>query len=197
MVIRMDAFEQIVGEILWKEGFWVHPSFKVELTKAEKKKIGRHSAPRWELDIVAYKAKENSLYVVECKSYLDSQGVAAAGFDGSNKKAADRYKLFNESTLRRIVVHRLCKQLTESGACRKNPSVKLALACGKIKSDIDRIKLHAHFKKKKWELWDEEWLKDRIRNMANQSYENQIASVVAKLILREHKNDYLSPMKDE
>jgi hypothetical protein len=29
----MDAFEQVVSEILWMSGFWVRTSVKVELTK--------------------------------------------------------------------------------------------------------------------------------------------------------------------
>jgi len=49
----LDAFEQLVSEILWMEGYWVRTSVKVELTKEEKHLIGRHSSPRWEIDIVA------------------------------------------------------------------------------------------------------------------------------------------------
>lgn len=89
----MDAFEQLVSEILWMEGYWVRTSVKVELTKEEKRQIGRPS-PRWELDIVAYSGRDNSLRVVECKSYLDSRGVALRAFDGSDAKNAERYKLF-------------------------------------------------------------------------------------------------------
>jgi hypothetical protein len=40
----MDAFEQLVSEILWMEGYWARTSVKVELTKEEKREIGRHSA---------------------------------------------------------------------------------------------------------------------------------------------------------
>jgi hypothetical protein len=36
----MDAFEQVVSEILWTSGFWVRASVKVELTKEEKRLIG-------------------------------------------------------------------------------------------------------------------------------------------------------------
>ena len=78
----MDAFEQLVSEILWMEGYWVRTSVKVELTKEEKRLIGLPSSPRWELDIVAYNGRDNLLRVVECKSYLDSVGVRAAAFDG-------------------------------------------------------------------------------------------------------------------
>jgi hypothetical protein len=39
----VDAFEQLVSEILWMSGFWVRTSVKVELTKEEKRLIGRKS----------------------------------------------------------------------------------------------------------------------------------------------------------
>ena len=32
----MDAFEQVVSEILWMDGYWVRTSVKVDLTKEEK-----------------------------------------------------------------------------------------------------------------------------------------------------------------
>jgi hypothetical protein len=51
----MDSFEQVVAEILWREGYWVRTSVKVELTKEEKREIDLPSSPRWELDVVAYK----------------------------------------------------------------------------------------------------------------------------------------------
>jgi hypothetical protein len=37
----MDAFEQLVSEILWREGYRVRTSVKVELTKEEEREIGR------------------------------------------------------------------------------------------------------------------------------------------------------------
>ena len=59
----MDSFEQVVSEILWMDGYWVRTSVKVDLTKEEKVQIGRPSSPRWELDIVAYSGRNNSLRV--------------------------------------------------------------------------------------------------------------------------------------
>src|SRR5579863_3029955 len=120
----LDAFEQLVSEILWMEGYWVRTSVKIELTKEEKRMIGRHSSPRWELDIVAYRGGDNLLRVVECKSYIDSVGVRASAFDGSSPENAKRYKLFNEPELRRVVFSRMCLQFSESGACRKEPRVR-------------------------------------------------------------------------
>jgi len=68
----MDSFEQVVATILGRNGYWVRTSVKVALTPDEKREIGRPSAPRWELDVVAYSGSRNELLVVECKSYLDS-----------------------------------------------------------------------------------------------------------------------------
>lgn len=180
----MDAFEQLVSEILWMEGYWVRTSVKVELTKEEKRKIGRPSSPRWELDIVAYNGRDNLLKIVECKSYLDSRGVALRAFDGSDEKSAKKFKLFANDQLRTVVFERLRLQFAESGACRPNAEIKLCLACGRIATDTDREGLRKHFNEKGWELWDERWLKERLKRMSDQGYENQVSAVVAKLLLR-------------
>ena len=185
----MDAFEQVVAEILWMEGYWVRTSVKVELTKGEKRTIGRPSSPRWELDIVAYSGRDNLLRVVECKSYLDSRGVALRAFDGNDKRFAERFKLFGDDQLRKVVFARLCQQFAASGACQPAPVVKLCLACGRISSDADRQGLHTHFAEKGWELWDERWLRDRLRIMSEHGYENQVSAVVAKLLLRGKVDD--------
>jgi hypothetical protein len=180
----MDAFEQLVSEILWMEGYWVRTSVKVELTKDEKRQIGRPSSPRWELDIVAYSGRDNLLNIVECKSYLDSRGVALRALDGSDEKSAERFKLFADDQLRNVVFERLRLQFAESGACRPNAEIKFCLACGRIASDTDRAGLHKHFEEKGWELWDEPWLRERLQRMSDRGYENQVSAVVAKLLLR-------------
>jgi len=180
----MDAFEQVVSEILWNLGYWVRTSFKVELTPEEKRAIGRPSSPRWEIDVVAYSARDNTLRLVECKSYLDSPGVKATCFDGTDVKGASLYKLFNEKGLREAVFHRVATQLYDKGACAENPKVILCLACGKIASDIHRKQLHAHFARFGWELWDERWIQRHLADLAKGRYENQVSSVVAKLLLR-------------
>lgn len=179
----MDSFEQVVSEILWMQGYWVRTSVKVKLTPEEKKKIGRHSSPRWELDIVAYKAAQNIVRVVECKSYIDSTGVRASGFEGGREDHQSRYKLFNDATLREVVLNRLRTQLAECGACRPNAKVILCLAAGKLRQP-DRAWLHEHFKANGWDLWDEPWLRQQLKLMSEQGYENQISAVVAKLLLR-------------
>jgi hypothetical protein len=180
----MDAFEQVVSEILWMDGFWVRTSVKVDLSKEEKVRIGRPSSPRWELDIVGYSGRDNTLRVVECKSYLDSRGVALRAFDGSDAKFAKRFKLFSDDNLRSVIFERLRRQLAECGACAPDAMVKLCLACGRIATNADREGLHKHFVEKDWELWDEKWLRDKLQLMSERGYENQVSAVVAKLLLR-------------
>lgn len=179
----MDSFEQLVSEILWMDGYWVQTSVKVELTKEEKRAIGRPSSPRWELDIVAYSGRENLLRVVECKSLLDSSGVRATAFDGSDPKRANRYKLFNDRVLREVVLNRLGIQLAECGACRPDPRIRLSLACGRV-YESGRTKLRAHFAANDWDLWDEPWLREKLNRMAQLGYENQVSAVVSKLLLK-------------
>jgi hypothetical protein len=79
---------------------------------------------------------------------------------------------------------RLALQFTESGACAEEPTVRLALACGRIRNDVDRIAIRAHFEARGSELWDEPWLRKHLQRMAEQGYENQVSAVVAKLLLR-------------
>ncbi len=124
----MDAFERLVAEVLWREGYWVRTSVKVELTKEEKRSIGRPSSPRWELDVVAYSARDNRLKIVECKSYLNSPGVTLAPFQNPKHRYAGRYKLFNDEHLRGVVFGRLRKQLSEKGICARNTKMQLCLA---------------------------------------------------------------------
>jgi hypothetical protein len=179
----MDAFENVVGEILWGLGYWVQRSLKVELTRDDKIAIGRPSSPRWELDLVAYSGRRNELRVVECKSYLDSFGVEFRAFDKKDA-LANRFKLFDDATLRGVVLERLRRQLFESGLVGENPSIRLVLACGKIVREKDRQLLREHFEQNDWELWDEKWLKDGLRAMSQRGYENSTVAVVAKLLLK-------------
>lgn len=181
----MDAFETVVASILQRQGYWTLTSVKVELTKAEKVKIGRHSSPRWELDIVAYRGKGNEVRVIECKSFLDSSGVECGAFDGSNKEAEKRYKLFSESTLRRVVFQRLKQQLVSGGFCAVNPTIRLCLAAGKVRGDESW--LQSHFEKKGWLLFGPEYIRGELRKLRDSGYENNVAAVVTKMLLRDGK----------
>lgn len=180
----MDSFEILVATLLEREGYWTKTSFKVELTKAEKVKIGRPTTPRWELDVVAFKGGTNEILVVECKSFLDSSGVSYKHLTGNHPKGVNRYKLFNESKTWRVVKKRLITQLAATKSCSKNTKVTLCLAAGKIKSPEDRDKIQVLFDKKGWMLFDREWFKEKLSHYSKSAYENDIAAVVAKLLLK-------------
>jgi len=178
----VDAFESLVASIFRDKGYWVEESFKVALTKAEKVEIGRPSCPRWELDVVAYKARDNEVLAIECKSYLDSRGVSASAVMGESD--ASTYKLFREETLRNVVFRRLAAQLAEAGTTLPNPKVTLCLATGLVKSGKDRDALKAHFSSKEWKLFDEPWLRQSLKDLSDRSYQNSVASIVAKILCR-------------
>jgi hypothetical protein len=180
----MNSFESMVAMIFDREGYWVKPNFKVDLTKEEKRAIGRPSSPRWELDLVAYKASGNELLAIECKSYLDSPGVRASGFIGDNSTEKARYKLFNEDRLRQVVLNRLCLQLLDLGLVPSLPKVRLCLAAGKLASEADREAVNDHFESHDWLLFDDGWLRNRLLQISQSGYEDEIASIVAKLLLR-------------
>jgi len=181
----MDAFESILAELLEHDGYWVRKSVKVNLTKEEKVAIGRPSSPRWELDLVAYKGSTNELLVIECKSYLDSYGVRFSAFDGSSQRHAKRFKLFNDNLLREVVLNRLVLQLEASGFCASSPRVILCLAAGKVIRESDRNKIAEHFDRNGWVFWDDQWIRSRLKAVTKTSYEDSIAAMVSKLLLRE------------
>lgn len=180
----MDAFEAVVATILRHEGYWVWPSFKVELTKDEKARIENRTTPRPEIDILAYKGATNEILVVECKSFLNSTGVFAEEVikGPKNPQRPNRYKLFNNDTLREVVFERLATQLVSLKACRRNPHVRLALVAGHIRNNTDRENLIAHFRAKRWEFWDEHWLAARLHELQESDYEDEATAVVAKLM---------------
>ena len=175
----MDAFEQVVAEILWNKGYWVRTSVKVELTPEEKKLVGRPTAPRWELDVVGYRAFDNQLMVLECKSFLNSPGVSWDQVFGV--VPSTRYKLFREPVLRETVLNRLCKQFEGKGMCASNVSAQLGMAAGNVyRNEEDRFV--KSFDQEDWAFFGPKWLKQELEILAKGRYENQLSSVVAKLL---------------
>ncbi len=166
--------------LLARDGYWTFTNVKVCLTKAEKVQIDRASSPRWEIDVVAYSGNRNLLLAVECKSLLDSPGVV---FRNGAFERARRYKLFMNPKIRRVVLRRLRKQLVKSGACAPKCRVQLCLAAGHIASKSDREGMTTHFKKHGWLLFDDAWILDRLRRAAESGYENDMAHIVAKLLV--------------
>jgi len=177
----VDAFESLIAMLLRHKGYWVTPSFKVELTKEQKRAIGLPSSPRWELDLIAYQGATNQVLVVECKSFLDSPGVC---FRNGRFEPEKRYKLFSNELLRSVVFGNLSNQLQINGTCAASPTIRLCLAAGKIASRSDRDALTRHFETNNWELFDDTWIRDELKASAEKGYENDVAFVVSKLLLR-------------
>jgi hypothetical protein len=157
----MDAFESLIAMLLRRDGYWTIPSFKVELTKAEKRKIGRFSSPRWEIDLIAFRGASNEVLAIECKSFLDSRGVV---FRSGQFDPPKRYKLFSDSDLRTVVLRRLINQLIKTGACAKNTRVRLCRAVGKIATGTNQEAMRHLFRMKGWRLFDDSWICDQLMN---------------------------------
>lgn len=185
----MDSFEHVIASILERKGYWTRTAVKVDLTTEDKKAINRPSSPRWELDVVGYKGKDNHLLVLECKSFLDSSGVRTATFTDVNPKPKDeaRYKLFFGDKLREIVISRLKWQLANDGFCAPNPKITFGLAAGRVYGDEGA--LERFFKEKGWDLWTPRRIRDELSAFGDSKYENSIAAVVAKILLRKQIGD--------
>ena len=180
----MDAFEEIVAGLLWEEGYWTTIGYKVNLPKEKKALLGKPSLPRPELDVLAYQASENRIIWVECKSYLDSQGIKINALIGEDKINSQRYKVFTWPLYRETVTKSLIKQVVKMGLTKPAPTIEYCLASGKIATDDDREKLHLLFKKNGWLLLDEYWVKRGLEKLANKGYQNDVAIIVAKLFSR-------------
>lgn len=177
----MQAYELLVGSLLEREGFWVRQSFKVELTAEDKKRIGRPSSPRWEVDLIAYRPRDNLLRVIECKSYFDSRGVKADDLIGTDGEKS-RYKLFVDPILRETVLARLRQQLYDAKSLPAEPQIVLCLAAGRVATTKDRERLAAHFEEKGWLLLDGKWAQDGLTKLADGGYDNSVATVTAKVL---------------
>lgn len=177
----MDAFESLISMLLRHEGYWTTPNFKVDLTAEEKRKIGRPSSPRWELDLIAYKGATNEVLMVECKSFLDSPGVL---FRNGEFAPPKRYKLFTDDNLLEVVQSRLRAQLVKSGRCAAAPTVTLSLAIGKMARQTDVTGLQTRFNACGWKLFDPDWVREHLLTASKAGYENDVAFIVSKLLLR-------------
>lgn len=180
----MDAFESIVAKILNHQGFWTKLSYKINLTKEDKRKIGLPSMPRPEIDILGFDAGENCLYWVECKSYLDSRGVTLKALAGKDDVLSSRYRIFTNHEYRAFVETVLLRQAEIQGICGTKPTLKYCLATGKIATNTDREGIKSLFISKGWILYDEYWVKEGLDHFANRDYENDEAVITAKIYSR-------------
>jgi len=182
----MNAFENIIAQFLESEGYWVKQDVKIEkVTKEDKKDLKLPSMPRPEIDIVALNMKKNELLLVEVKSYLDSPGVWYEAVAGKDKEYYNnRYRLFNNPKYRKIVTERLLEQFFEQGLINKRTKINYALAAGKIYPNAEPL-LKKHFVDNGWLLYTPSKIKQKVRELSDKGWEDNIATITAKLLLRD------------
>lgn len=179
----MDYFEGIIKTLLEHEGYWVRQSFKVNLTKQEKRDIGKHSIPRPEIDLLAFNQKENRIYAMEAKSYLDSPGVRFDDLTQEYQIPEGRYKLFTCKNYRDIVFNRLKQDLIEARMADKETTITLGLVAGNVYQSRSS-EIRAYFEGKGWLFWSPEDVRDQVNALAQKGYENEPAVITAKILMR-------------
>jgi len=181
----MNAFENIITQYLEGEGYWVRQSVKVDISKEDKQVIGLPTMPRPEIDLVALNVRENELLLVEVKSLLDSYGVYFEAVSDEKDELAKRYRLFTNNTFREIVTERLRKAYLKQGLINENTKINYALAAGNIHSTTDESKINDYFLQKGWKLFSPKKIKDKIKELSQKGWEDNLVTITAKLILRE------------
>ena len=178
-----DHFENLVRTLLEGEGFWVFQSFKVNLTKEEKRLIGKPSLPRPEIDLLAFRLSTNEILAIASKSYLDSHGVRLRELEASYDVPEGRFKLFTCQNFQTIVLHRLKADLVRMGMANESTAIRLGLVFGNVVSR-DVLELRRYVQAKKWFYWSPRLLKRKLRSQARRAYENDPAIIASKLIVR-------------
>lgn len=179
----MDHFENIISTLLEAEGYWVRKSFKVNVTKEEKRQIGKHSIPRPEIDLLALHYSRNEVLVLEAKSFLDSPGVKLAQLQEVHEEPEGRYKLFTSQRYRSVVLSRLLQDLIVCGMANADTKISLGLAAGKVYQGQSGP-IREFMEKKKWLFWSPEDIKQKVTALAERGYENDPAIITAKILMR-------------
>lgn len=179
----MDYFESIVKTLLEAEGYWVRSSFKVNVTKEEKRDIGKHSIPRPEIDLLALHFGKNEILALEAKSFLDSPGVKLVQLKEEHEVPSGRYKLFTSKRYRSVVLTRLLQDLIACGMANAKTKVSLGLAAGKVYQGQSAL-IREFMEKNNWIFWSPEDIKKKVTALAERGYENDAAIITAKILMR-------------
>lgn len=179
----MDYFEGLIKTLLEHEGYWVRQSFKVNLTKQEKRDIGKPSIPRPEIDILAFKPEDNHLIAFEAKSYLDSPGVKLAALEEKYEVPEGRFKLFTCDNYRNIVFSRMKKDLVDLGMGTSKTKITLGLAAGNVyQSRTDAIRTLCS--SRGWAFLSPEDIREKVTDLAAKGYENEPSIITTKILMR-------------
>ncbi len=179
----MDHFESIIATLLENEGYWVRKSFKVNLTKEEKRQIGKHSIPRPEIDLLALDFSKNQVLVLEAKSYLDSPGVKLENLMEEHEVPEGRYKLLTCSRYRSIVFSRLISDLIDANMANPDTKLTLGLAAGNVYRCRNEP-IREFLSTKDIFFWSPDDIKLKVKALAERGYENDSAIITAKILMR-------------
>lgn len=179
----MDHFEGIVKLLLEHDGYWVRQSFKVNVTKQEKRDIGKPSIPRPEIDLLAYRPLDGDVVAIEVKSFFDSYGLKPNELFEKYDIPHGRFKMFTCEKYRSIVLSRLRQDLLECGMIKENTKIRLGLAAGNI-YQFRTAEIKEYFDKQNWFFWSPEEIKEKVINLAEKGYENEAAIITAKILMR-------------
>lgn len=180
----MDYFESIVKTLLEEEGYWCRQSFKVNVTKEEKRQIGKPSIPRPEIDLIAFKPKENRILAIEVKSYLDSPGVRVNDLEQRYDLPTGGYKLFTCEAYRKIVFNRLQLDLIEMGLIDEPHPIQIGLVAGRVYKKAE-AELQALIENNGMFFLGPSSIKARMIKLASKKYENDPVVIAAKLLVRD------------
>ena len=179
----MNHFEGIIKTILEHHGYWVRQSFKVDLTRQEKREIGKPSLPRPEIDLLALKHRENKILALEAKSYLDSGGIHLDELQKRYDIPEGRYKLFTCYKYQSILLDRLMENLRNFGMADMNTRIILGLVAGKVyRSDSNKVQ--EYFNMNNWFFWGPDDIKHKLSELSHSRYENDPAIITAKILMR-------------
>ncbi|MDP3308311.1 MAG: hypothetical protein Q8S50_08610 [Methylotenera sp.] len=158
-------------------------SFKVNVTKDEKRLIGKHSIPRPEIDLLALNFSKNEVLAFEAKSYLDSPGVNLKQLKEEHQVPQGRYKLFTSEHYRTVVLSRLLSDLIACDMANSKTKIILGLAAGKV-YQCRSEPIREFMLSKNWLFWSPEDIKQKVTALAERGYENDPAIITAKILMR-------------
>ncbi len=179
----LDSFEIIVSELLEEDGYWVRCLEKINLTKEEKRKLGKPSMPRPEIDIIALSLSQNTIYLLEVKSFLDSNGVNFEDVVAKGDIFEGRYKLLTSEVYRNSIRQRLQLDWISKGIINSETIISFGLVAGNVYKKREK-ELEAYFQSKDWFFWGPSQIKERILNLSNKGYENNIMVITSKILSR-------------
>ena len=178
----MDAFEEIISELLERDKYWVKNSVKINtITKEDKVDLQKPSMPTPEIDLVAYDAGNNELILIEVKSFLYSGGVRKDDVIVSHPYLKGKYKILTCLRYQEILKKRLREKWEERGLINPDTQIRFGLIAGNIYGNHESdIKKHAV--DNNWFYWGPRDIETKIKDLANTSYENKQINMISKIL---------------